>query len=205
VTGGFVYRGTWYPEMNGRYFYGDFCSGQIWSVQTDPPGAFPTTYHLDTSYSISTFGEDAYGELYLADRAGGRIYRLQDNNEVAYLKVKKVAPLTAVSGQPFTYTLTAQNSGNFTMNNVTITDTLPADANYVSGGSLAGGVVSWPPFTLPPYGELSVQVVVTATTNVTNTDYRASADGGYAATGTAVVTFIEPVFPTYLPSVFKSR
>ena len=206
VTGGFVYRGTWYPEMNGRYFYGDYCSGQIWSVQTDPPGAFPTTYHLDTSYLISTFGEDAYGELYLADRSGGRIYRLQDNNEVAYLKLKKEAPATAVSGQPFTYTLTVQNSGNFTMNNVTLTDTLPTGATYVSGGSLTNGVVSWPAFNLPPYsGEVSRQFVVTATTNVSNVDYRASANGGYEATGTAVVTIMEPASHIYLPSILKSR
>jgi uncharacterized repeat protein (TIGR01451 family) len=205
VTGGFVYRGTWYPEMNGRYFYGDYCSGQIWSIDTDPPGAFPTTLELDTSYRISTFGEDAYGELYLADLNGGGIYRLQDDNEVDYLQLQKTAPTTAVSGQPFTYTLTVQNSGNFTMTNVTITDTLPTGANYVSGGSLTSGVVSWPAFNLSPYSEASVQFVVTATETVTNMNYGAVADGGYEAVGTAVVTIIEPASHIYLPTMLKSR
>ena len=121
--------------MNGLYFYGDYNSGEIWAVETDPPGAFPNVLHVDTSHRISTFGEDAYGELYLADLGNGRIYRLQDDNEVAYLHIEKAAPVTAVAGQPFTYTLTVQNSGGFTMSNVRISDTLPVGASYISGGA----------------------------------------------------------------------
>lgn len=205
VTGGFVYRGFNYPDMVGEYFYGDYCSGEIWSMQTDPLGTFPKTTHLDTGFLISTFGEDAFGELYLADLAGGKIYRLQDDDEAVYLSVQKEAPISVVSGQPFAYTLTVQNSSNFTMTNVTITDTLPTGATYVSGGSLNGNIVSWPTFDLAPYSEEMVQFVVTAETAVTNHDYRASADAGYEATGTAVFTFIEPVSHIYLPLALKSR
>lgn len=205
VTGGFVYRGSWYPELNGRYFYSDYCSGEIWSLETDPPGAFAKTVHLDTPYRIATFGEDAYGELYLADRTGGHIYRLQDDTVASYLHVKKVAPLTAVANQPFTYTLTVQNSANFTMTNVTITDTLPSSASYVNGGSLINNIVSWPAFDLAPYSEQSVQFTVTTTTTLINSNYRASADDGHEATGTAVVTLIGPVSQVYLPSVLKPR
>jgi glucose/arabinose dehydrogenase len=77
ITGGYVYRGSSYPLMYGHYLFGDFTSGMIWSLYRSPNGAFlPAEVHLDTEYMISTFGEDETGELYLADYAGGRIYRL---------------------------------------------------------------------------------------------------------------------------------
>ena len=205
VTGGFVYRGANYPGMVGEYFYGDYCSGEIWSLQTDPPGTFTETYHLDTSYSISTFGEDMYGELYLADRSGGDIYQLQDSNPVNYLSLQKEAPLTAVSGQPITYTLTVQNSSSLTLTNVTITDTLPTGAAYISGGSLTDSVVSWPLFDLQPHGQAAVQFIITATNTVVNHDYRATAVGSHEATGDPVTTFVGPVWHLYLPSILKPQ
>lgn len=205
VTGGFVYRGSWHPEMDGLYFYGDYCSGEIWAVETDPPGAFPTVLHIDTSHRISTFGEDAFGELYLADLNGGRIYRLQDDNEIDYLHIGKTAPVTAVAGQPITYTLTAQNSGHFTMSQLLISDTLPVGAGYVSGGALAGDIVTWQIASLAPYSSSAVQFVVTATQTVVNEAYQATADGGHSANGNPVVTLIEPVTDVYLPAMLKSR
>lgn len=205
VTGGYVYRGTWYPELNGHYFYGDFCSGEIWSLHTDPPGAFPQMLYLDTNSWISTFGEDAYGELYFADRSGGRIYRLQTDNQVNHLSAKANAPISIAVGDPLTYTIKVQNSGNVTLTNVTVTNSLPTYASYVSGGTLMGNVVSWPTFDLAPYGDEMVQFVVTTTTAVVNDDYRVSADGEYEAFGAPVYTFVEPVTTVYLPAVSKPR
>jgi glucose/arabinose dehydrogenase len=74
VTGGYVYRGTRVPSLYGRYVFADFCSGTIWSVPKG--GASPMTKSLvmHTSMNISSFGEDATGELYVVDRNGG-IYR----------------------------------------------------------------------------------------------------------------------------------
>ncbi len=77
VTGGYVYRGTVYPRMQGLYFYGDFCSGRIWSL-SGLPGAFQNNLLLDTAISISSFGEDEAGNLYVADY-GGAIYSLVDS------------------------------------------------------------------------------------------------------------------------------
>lgn len=75
VTGGFVYRGSEIPDLVGAYIFGDFCSGQVWALSEDS-GVWASEELLNTSYSISTFGEDPQGELYLADLAGA-IYRIK--------------------------------------------------------------------------------------------------------------------------------
>lgn len=78
VTGGNLYRGNKFPGLKGIYFYGDYCSGKIWgAVQTDG-SRWKTKELLDTELSISTFGEDEAGNLYVADHspANGAIYRM---------------------------------------------------------------------------------------------------------------------------------
>ncbi|MGE5691669.1 MAG: PQQ-dependent sugar dehydrogenase [Pseudomonadota bacterium] len=73
VTGGFVYRGTAVPAARGRYFYGDFCSGIVWSLKR---GAKPLLRREGFKVeNLSSFGEDAAGELYLAS-LNGTVYRL---------------------------------------------------------------------------------------------------------------------------------
>jgi len=77
ITGGFVYHGLVNPAMQGVYFYGDYCKGKIWGLQYD--GAqWQNTLLLSTglSYAISSFGEDESGELYVADRSNGDIYKI---------------------------------------------------------------------------------------------------------------------------------
>jgi glucose/arabinose dehydrogenase len=75
VTGGYVYRGTEFPELRGIYFYGDFCSGTIWGIR-QINGQWQNRLLLDTTFQISTFGEDEAGALYLADYATGIIHRI---------------------------------------------------------------------------------------------------------------------------------
>lgn len=77
VTGGYVYRGGAFPRMQGIYFYGDFCSGRIWGL-SGGPGAWQNDLLLDTNLSISTFGEDEAGNLYVANY-DGTIYTLVDS------------------------------------------------------------------------------------------------------------------------------
>jgi glucose/arabinose dehydrogenase len=77
ITGGYRYRGAEMPEHLGTYFFGDFCSGRIWGgVENVETGAWAATEILDSELSISTFGEDETGELYVAD-LGGTLYRIQ--------------------------------------------------------------------------------------------------------------------------------
>jgi len=77
VTGGYVYRGTTYPGLAGIYYFGDFCSGNIWGIQREN-NSWVVQNLIDTPYWLSSFGEDEAGELYVADRAGGRIYHIQE-------------------------------------------------------------------------------------------------------------------------------
>ncbi|MGB8509058.1 MAG: PQQ-dependent sugar dehydrogenase, partial [Pyrinomonadaceae bacterium] len=77
VTGGYVYRGAAFPRMQGLYFYSDFCSGRIWALHREG-ASWVNTQLLDTTLSVSTFGEDESGGLYLADYNGGTIYTVAD-------------------------------------------------------------------------------------------------------------------------------
>lgn len=82
VTGGYRYRGARYPNMRGIYFYGDYCSGKINGATQQPDGGWTTKLLLDTDFSITSFGQDANGELYVADHEGA-IYRLVDESPQA--------------------------------------------------------------------------------------------------------------------------
>ena len=73
VTGGYVYRGSM-PEWNGIYLYGDYCTGFIWGLlQTD--GGWQTQRLFDVDVTITSFGQDDAGEIYLISDNGG-IFRL---------------------------------------------------------------------------------------------------------------------------------
>lgn len=75
VTGGFVYRGKAVPSARGRYFYGDFCSGRMWSFKIAGGRATDVRPGSQRLEELSSFGEDARGELY-AVTLSGRLYRL---------------------------------------------------------------------------------------------------------------------------------
>src|SRR5262245_9662900 len=75
VIGGFVYRGTQHDEFAGKYFYADYCSGQIWSLDTTDPNSSPRQV-FDATFTVSGFAEDANGELYVISLSQGAVYRL---------------------------------------------------------------------------------------------------------------------------------
>ena len=65
VTGGYVYRGRRLPTLYGAYLYADFCSGKIWALRYDGAAVTEQMLIADTGLSISSFGEDASGEVYV--------------------------------------------------------------------------------------------------------------------------------------------
>ena len=81
VTGGYRYRGSVYGNLAGIYLFGDYCSGEIWSLTQGGGGAWTVEGpHLDTIFTISAFGEDSSGELYLVAYNGGTIHRIQETS-----------------------------------------------------------------------------------------------------------------------------
>lgn len=76
ITGGKVYRGSKYPVLTGRYIFGDWCTGDMWTLvrdkgqwRADTAGNFPINF--------STFGEDVHGELYAGGYANGMLYKVR--------------------------------------------------------------------------------------------------------------------------------
>jgi glucose/arabinose dehydrogenase len=70
VTGGYVYRGTQFPDLSGIYFYGDYCSGIIWGLRAEANGNGSQAELLRSEETISSFGQDQAGEVYLVDHRG---------------------------------------------------------------------------------------------------------------------------------------
>ncbi len=75
VTGGYAYRGSAVRAAAGRYFYGDYCSGTVWSLKMVSGKARQLRREPFSVTSLAGFGEDAAGELYLVSQ-GGTVYRL---------------------------------------------------------------------------------------------------------------------------------
>ena len=75
VTGGYVYRGTARRAERGRYIYGDYCSGTVWSFRLANGAAKDLRVEPFRVDSLSSFGENAAGELFALSH-GGTIYRV---------------------------------------------------------------------------------------------------------------------------------
>jgi glucose/arabinose dehydrogenase len=68
VTGGYVYRGCAIPELDGVYIFSDFCSADIRLLYQ--PGFVMAPSGLDVGSGLTSFGEDAHGEIYVCFGAG---------------------------------------------------------------------------------------------------------------------------------------
>jgi glucose/arabinose dehydrogenase len=81
VTGGYVYRGAAIPALVGTYFYADYCRGWVRSFRFANGSA--TEQHdwpaLSPGGSVTSFGQDSGGELYVLTSEGG-VYRIVQSN-----------------------------------------------------------------------------------------------------------------------------
>jgi glucose/arabinose dehydrogenase len=82
VTGGYVYRGP-NADLQGKYFFGDFASGNIWTATPDGQGDFDVdlvtslfTTDAGSIGNIASFGEDGLGNLYIIDIFGGELFKI---------------------------------------------------------------------------------------------------------------------------------
>ncbi|MCA9167731.1 MAG: PQQ-dependent sugar dehydrogenase [Planctomycetales bacterium] len=84
VTGGYVYHGPSIPELQGRYVFGDFGYGNVWSFEMDNGSVNDVQVHTQSIvpdvgnlFAIASFAEDARGDLYVVS-IGGQIFRFDD-------------------------------------------------------------------------------------------------------------------------------
>jgi hypothetical protein len=74
IIGGYVYRGS-IRGLRGRYVFGDYCSGRIWSIRVSPGGTRGRRQEPFIVLRLGSFGEDARGELYAVSVDRGRMFR----------------------------------------------------------------------------------------------------------------------------------
>jgi uncharacterized repeat protein (TIGR01451 family) len=178
VTGGFVYRGSLYQALVGRYFYADYVDGQIWSLYKT--GTNPTTFsapelELSTGFNISAFGEDENGELYVVNYGEGKIHRLADVNGPSpnlSTSAKQASTPSADPSEVVRYTISLTNTGGAVIDApVYVTDTVPAGLDYVPG-SLTASHGTWDDASAPTLswqGNLNASSYITITYQVTVT------------------------------------
>jgi glucose/arabinose dehydrogenase/putative cell wall-binding protein len=83
IIGGYVYRGTEFPDLAGRYLFGDLCSGTIWDVPATATSPATPEVLLQSGLTLTGFGEDAAGELYLEEINGGVYHIVSDTTRVS--------------------------------------------------------------------------------------------------------------------------
>jgi glucose/arabinose dehydrogenase len=80
LTGGIVYYGKQYPQLQGSYLYGDYSTGKVWAMRHD--GTQPLWHKelADTRLAVTGFGTDSKGEILISDHRGnelGTLYTLE--------------------------------------------------------------------------------------------------------------------------------
>jgi glucose/arabinose dehydrogenase len=158
ITGGYVYRGCTMPWLQGNYFFADYCSNQIRSFAYSGSGTAPASLNRTTELapggglsiaSVTSFGEDADGELYIVDQAGevfkivqtGRVAQdcnangvddaldvcrgtASDCNGNGVLDACSADPSPAIGTQPMSRTVCSGDSAVFSVNATTATGTI---------------------------------------------------------------------------------
>ncbi len=140
VIGGYVYRGSGIPGLEGFYVYGDFCAGKVWAAER--LGESWETHLLDVrAQGLTSFGEDVAGELYLA--AGDSLLRLAGvevpSPGMLELGVAELAVDESAGEAAITVERTDGQSGRVTVDYATVDGSAVAGEDYLS----AAGTLAW--------------------------------------------------------------
>jgi len=176
ITGGFVYRGDAIPDLSGTYFYGDYCTAQLWSLrydgvavsefmertaELDPPGATTIAPQGPTS-----FGEDANGEMYIVDQQG-QIFRIKPAGPFTGLGKALAGSL----GEPILHgegTLVAGSPGS-----IELTNAMPSSPAYLFVSLGVGAGVPFKGGILVPVPELLFLPLATSAGGTLNLNWAA--------------------------------
>jgi hypothetical protein len=81
IIGGYVYRAD-FSSLNGHYFFGDWCTGHVWSLRPGTLVQIDRTAQLGAAagvtFTLVGFGEDGLGRLLLVHSGTGRVYRISE-------------------------------------------------------------------------------------------------------------------------------
>ena len=77
LTGGQVYHGTLFPELEGMYIYGDWSTGKIWGLKYDGQRVVKQLELASTPMHVTGIGFDSHGELLIADHGSGSYFQLE--------------------------------------------------------------------------------------------------------------------------------
>jgi len=142
ITGGYIYRGTTGALPAGTYVYGDYCTGEIFTWSGGQQRLL-----LDTTFSISSFGEDDAGEIYVVD-LDGSVSRITngDGGECQY----EVPPAAFVGRPGTTLTISVSTSANCTWTAISGSEWIAVPGESHSGSGVVSVVVApfpgWPMF-----------------------------------------------------------
>ncbi|CAM3329531.1 Cadherin [Flavobacterium longum] len=115
VIGGYVYRGSIYESLTGKYLFTDFCRKRIGIISE--AGTISYTPDFETDYAFITFGQDSSGELYIA--TGATIYKIIDAD---LSTTDQRATLASVAPNPAHSFLNIRNTSGKTLDAVSIYD-----------------------------------------------------------------------------------
>jgi glucose/arabinose dehydrogenase len=110
VTGGYVYRGQMFPDLVGTYLFSDYGSGRIWGLTETSRGTWTRTELLRSGLSVSSFGEDEAGEVYVVNHSGS-IHRIRVVNPTPASSRLTLIPSSTRSDR-FTSSMIVINGGS---------------------------------------------------------------------------------------------
>jgi glucose/arabinose dehydrogenase len=110
ITGGFVSRSGRWPRLDGVYLFGDYCSGRVWGLRREGDG-WESQLLAETGLSISAFGTDDQGAVYVLDYGSGAVAAVTDSVEAMPHRavVPALAHLTGSGGTPWRADLAVVN------------------------------------------------------------------------------------------------
>ncbi len=185
ITGGYRYRGTRSARLQAMYIYGDYCNGIITGASQMPDASWTTQQLTDTTFNITSFGEDAGGEMYVADY-GGRVLIIEDPLAPA---ITSVSPSSGMSTGGESVTISGTNLGGAT------SVTFGGAAATITANSSTSITVTTPP--APALG--SVNVVVTNSAGSATSSFRYDLGTPVSVTATALTTHSVRVSWTSVP------
>ena len=92
LIGGLVYRGTAIPWLTGSYLFGDYCSGEIWILDSDATTGRRAVDVANLATSFVSFGSDAVGEFYVLNQHGPILRLVADKAGYLYVPTGTMMP-----------------------------------------------------------------------------------------------------------------